>query len=138
MAYSYARRNELAREKGFRNYYEQRQASVRSRGFASSRHVTQVNRILGDYEPGITNPFDVRNNPVWQSQVPEEMQNSFRLQTAFRKGFLEPLGIGADSHKLSAHDKLEREFFLDSVPDFDWDIWHEYVEEEGESNPYEG
>lgn len=135
MAYD---RNARAREQGFRNYYEYRKASAQSRGFASARHITQTNKRLGEVEPGASNPFDLRSNPIWQSQVPADIQDDARLMRAFRKGFLEPIGIGAEPHKLSNTDKLERQFFLDEVPDFDWDMWGEYAEEEGESNPYTG
>lgn len=135
MAYN---RNERAREKGFRNYYEYRKSEAQRRGYSSAREITRINAIreeLPDELEENYNPFDIRSNPIWESQVPEELQNSFRLQRAFQRGFLEPAGIGGitEGHHMSSREKLERQYFLDNVPDFDWDMWREYVEEEGNS-----
>lgn len=153
MAYD---RNARAREKGFRNYYEERKAqaqrqgfenpyqiqkaNVQSKGFSSPHTYTEYRRSAR--ESGYGEVFHTRHNPlsdylnsqpIWQNQVPEPLQNSPALQRAFNEGFLKPIGIGAEGGPLTSSQKRQREYFLSIIEDFDWGEWQDFVDEYGDS-----
>ena len=153
MAYD---RNAKAREKGFRNYYEERKAqaqakgfdtpyqeqksNVQARGFTSPHTYTQYRKAAR--ESGYGPVFETKHNPlsdylhrqnIWLDQVPEPLQNSPTLQRAFNEGFLKPIGIGAVGGPLTSFQKRQREYFLSIIEDFDWDEWQDFVDEEGDS-----
>jgi hypothetical protein len=140
-------RNATARSKGYRNYYEYRKAQSQAKGYRNPYQEAQVNQAIRSLpSPTPTDILiggrraeafgDLSKNPIWESQVPSEMKSSLRLQRAFKLGFLGPLGskaAGIVGHKMSVLERKERDYFLDAVPDFDWDQWNEYAEEEGNS-----
>lgn len=141
MAYSYSRRQEIAREKGYASYYEYRKAQSQNKGFANPYEEARIKREyraqFGTNFPKNPPRSALMDNPIWTGQVPEGLQDDPELQNWFRRGFMTPLL----SHRhLNEGQRTARRRFIEAIPDFDWDVWGDYADDMGggETDIYAG
>lgn len=133
MAYD---RNAKAREKGYANYYQYRKVQSQAKGFSSPYQESKFRQLFGGLPNADIGPPSLRDNPVWDSQVPDAFKSDPHVASLFKKGFIDPVMARS---RMTTSQKAARGEFLSYFPDFDWDIYGDWADDQdGESDVYAG